>query len=206
MADNEDATTDPQKAERLASTSEAKEKDEVELAVTSTNGDATNDDDKGSDDEDNKVEEKPMDQGIISDAKEKLEHIEDNFRDKKYSRGECLCFFTFLIVFTIMAVLARGISDIAFTQTITMRQSLIERDEFVPWNNVGEKTFADASTIEDIYRYLQEVAIPFLMNPDSEYYVQSQQALLGGVRLKQVRYILHIPYYGISYNSQNRII
>lgn len=191
MADNEDTTDEP-KAERLASASEAGDKkEEVELAVTNGTGENNDDIDnnKDSDDEDNKVSERSIDQDITSKTKEKLQDLEDKYRDKKYSRGECLCFFTFLIVFTIMAVLARGASDIAFTQTITMRQSLIERDEFTPWNDIGEKTFADASTIEDIYRYLESVAIPFLMDPESDYYVQSQQALLGGVRLKQVQYI-----------------
>ena len=111
----------------------------------------------------------------------------DQFRDEKYSKGECLCFFSLLIVFTVMAVLARG-GETSFTQTITIRQSLIERDEFLPWNNQGEKTFSDASTIEDIYRYLETVAVPFLLKPDDAFYVQAQQALLGGLRLKQVHF------------------
>ena len=87
-----------------------------------------------------------------------------------------------------MAILGKGTSDVAYTQTVAIRNSLIVYDQFIPWNRIGEKGFEDASTIEDIYGYLRFVAIPFLLIPDEDYYIQEQQALLGGMRLKQVKY------------------
>eukprot|EP01083_Nonionella_stella_P273365 927252_1 len=159
--------------------------EQVELVTSQqpdSNGTSTN----------NSAEEKKdtSERGIRDNIQGTLEEVQSNvdkLRDSKYSRVECCCFFSFLIVFTTMSVLGRGISDMSFTQTITIRQSLIERDEFVPWNERGEKSFNDASTIQDIYNYLQEVAIPFLLKPNDDYYVQSQQRLLGGIRLKQLR-------------------
>jgi len=111
-------------------------------------------------------------------------------RNMKYSHWECLCYFMFLIVFTTMAILQRGASDIGYVQTITVRNSLIELDEFVPWNDNGEKAFLDISTIEDFYRWMDYVALPFLLNEDDDFYVQSQLRLLGGIRLKQLRVLV----------------
>eukprot|EP00484_Ammonia_sp_Unknown_P018940 CAMPEP_0197025922 /NCGR_PEP_ID=MMETSP1384-20130603/6121_1 /TAXON_ID=29189 /ORGANISM="Ammonia sp." /LENGTH=743 /DNA_ID=CAMNT_0042454511 /DNA_START=22 /DNA_END=2253 /DNA_ORIENTATION=- len=186
-----------QDAPKDAPLEDNKAEEAVELAVTNGDDTGKGEDEKdvpvdndvpkddGSDDEENKVQEKPEETTVVEDLQEKF----DGIRDSKYSRANCLCFFTFLIVFTAMAVMARGVSDLSFTQTISMRQSLVERDEFIPWNDNGEKNFGDCSTIEDIYRFMTDIAIPFLLHPDAngDYYVQSQQALLGGIRIKQIR-------------------
>jgi len=148
------------------------------------------DNDNDSEDADNQVEHIKQQTTLMEDMQTTLQQVDekiDNFRDQKYSRTDCLCFFSFLLIFTTMAVLARGVSDLSFTQTFAIRTSLIERDEFVPWNDVGEKTFADGSTIGDIYLYLRSVAVPFLLNPDDGYRIQKQHSLLGGLRLKQIR-------------------
>lgn len=120
----------------------------------------------------------------VQDMMEEGMDLFDEMEDQKYSRLECLCFFVFLGLFTAIAILRVGTE--AYPQTLTIRQSLIDTDEFTSWNGNGQKSFEDISTIEDIYNYLETVAIPFLLNPDNDFYVQSQQRLLGGIRLKQV--------------------
>eukprot|EP01084_Bolivina_argentea_P084993 153644_1 len=183
MSTSPEKTEQPIAAERVQSASsptDTEQKDEVEL-VTS-NAEAGDNAGQATNEEETHHHIKDKMQQRLHDTTEKV----DQFRDTHYSRAECCCFFIFLVVFTIMAVLARGISDVSFTQTITIRRSLIEKDEFVPWNTNGEKLFVDASTIEDIYRWIEQVAIPFLLKPP-DYRVQGQQALLGGLRLKQIR-------------------
>eukprot|EP01084_Bolivina_argentea_P060314 110196_1 len=140
-------------------------------------------------DNENKVDDEysgdeDSEHGVIGDIQHKIDEI----RNSKYTKGECLCFFSFLIVFTAMAILGRGLGDVSFTQTVTIRNSLINKDEFTPWNGIGEKAFADCSTIDDIYLYIEHVAFPFLLKENDDYHIQSQQALLGGIRLKQLRY------------------
>eukprot|EP01083_Nonionella_stella_P120490 361108_1 len=143
----------------------------------------------------NKKEEQPPDttyphhkrqpDNLIQDIKHKLHNADHEIRDQKYSPGECLCFFTFLIVFTVMSILSKGNGDVSFTQSASIRKSLIQKDEFKPWNEIGEKTFIEASTIMDIYAYLNDVALPFLLGNHNTY--MPQLILLGGLRLKQLR-------------------
>jgi len=111
--------------------------------------------------------------------------IWDRLINKTIARIECTCFFMFLGVFTAMTVLHAGTGS--YAQTLSIRQSLIDSDEFTSWNGNGQKSFEDISTIDDIYNYLETVALPFLLNPETDFYVQSQQRLLGGIRLKQAR-------------------
>eukprot|EP01084_Bolivina_argentea_P246720 412853_1 len=79
-------------------------------------------------------------------------------------KAECFAYFVFLIIFTAMIVLSKGIGDMNYIQTVAIRNPLINNDKFVPNNAVGEKTFIDISQIDGIFKYLKQVAIPFLLN------------------------------------------
>eukprot|EP01084_Bolivina_argentea_P116958 207739_1 len=115
----------------------------------------------------------------------------------RYPCGECLCFITFLILFTGMAIFSIGNSDHNYTQTSSFRKPLVEVETFYGWNTdhdtVTEKHFNDVSTIADIYHYMRQILIPFLlsnpkkMNGSTAAYVQNSHVLLGGIRLRQIR-------------------
>ena len=136
------------------------------------------------DPEDNTMEHEGEEEEEWDDGKT---HLAEEFKCM-----ECICYLIFLIIFTGMAVFSIGASDLNYTQTQSIR-NLLYTDEFKGWNGISEKSFNDISVIDDIYLYLKQILIPFLLtdsdiiNNTEIYYVQRKHILLGGIRLRQIR-------------------
>jgi hypothetical protein len=107
---------------------------------------------------------------------------------KKFTQRECVIYFIVLFVFIIMAIMSRGDGDLSYTQTVAIRNPMVN-DLFEPWNYDAEKSFEEITTITDIYNFLRDVALPLLLsdNRDGTHFVQQRQILLGGNRLRQSR-------------------
>merc|ERR1719229_889552 len=118
---------------------------------------------------------------MVDDAVERVNETIDELRDQKYSGWECTMYFLFLINVTVMAVVSRG-GDIAFGQTISIRQSLVDQSALTPWNGNGERVWKESTTVDDLYNWIEQVGWPFILRPDDDWYVMGQQRVLGGVR------------------------
>ena len=114
-----------------------------------------------------------------------MEATADGVRHEKYSKWECMAYLLFLLNVTVMAVVGQG-SDIAFMQSDAMQPLLVGNDngewgDAPHWNAV--------SKIEHFYVWFEWFGIPFLLNPEDDWYINGQR-LLGGIRIRQV----HTPH------------
>lgn len=125
----------------------------------------------------------PVDEGETYDSNGE----EEEPKKKIFTKAELIIYLLFLVVFVTMAVLSRGNGDLSYTQTRAIRDPMM-KDFFKPWNYDSEKDFVGSTTIADIYSFLTTVAIPLVMNDERNgtIFVQSQQILLGGIRMRQV--------------------
>ena len=108
-----------------------------------------------------------------------------------------ICFYLFFIsIFIGMAVLGRSRGDLNYSQTEGLRNKLVEQDTFYCWNCDAQTNFPGIANIGDIYEYALQILFPGLMgdtylngttitDPKLTSYINSQNRLLGGIRMKQ---------------------
>jgi len=131
--------------------------------------------------------------GTLARAKRKLE--DPNSKDEDGGVCECFRYFFFLIVFTLMCTNGRTLDAHNFWISNQFRYSL---EEGTYADIIGQsRFFKELNEVQDIYLYLNQMAMP-LLYVNKTYYGDSltkaeknfalgQNKLLGGVRLTVIR-------------------
>ena len=120
---------------------------------------------------------------------------------RRFFLENMLCFFVRFFVFKkikkkLRYCVEKKLFFFCLYTFLDVRERLVKKDLFNSWNNIGEKTFLQISTIEEIYKYMEEILLPALLvetdangnyinNSDQRYYMTGQMRLLGGIRLRQ---------------------
>jgi len=129
----------------------------------------------------------------LARAKEKLEDPNSKAEDGRAC--ECFTYFFFLLVFTVMCVSGRTLNAHNFWISNQFRYSL---EEGTYADAIGQsRFFHELNEVEDIYLYLNQMAMPLLyvnysysgedLSRDEQNFVLGHNKLLGGTRITVIR-------------------
>eukprot|EP01083_Nonionella_stella_P233083 821611_1 len=115
----------------------------------------------------------------------------------EFSRFECWKYIVFLVIFTTMSVLGRGLGSKNYYVSDQVSKQFTEQ-YYVGRFTEGEKSLMDVDQYFEIYDWLTQVSIPILLVDESEStqeitntsklnLVTGQNKVVGAIRIRQLR-------------------
>jgi len=133
--------------------------------------------------------------GKVSDKLDKANEHMDYKDQSDDSFCDCVRYFFFLIMFTVMCMCGRTLDDHNFWIS---NQFMYSVEEGTYGDMIDQsRLFSDLNEVEDIYFYFQQMLMPLLyvnvtyndreLTPEKRNFVLGQNKLLGGIRLTLIR-------------------